>query len=359
VTFLLSLLGRLSRWFLRGFALLLGLWTLVALLHLVQKHPLMAGSLSWSLAMLLAASSAVPCALAAWGVAVAGCFADWGRQGELAAAASAGMAPRRWVVPVLLLSLGLVPWTLYCVSEVYPAARAAKHIRTRMALRSPDAALALMLAVPEFELGPVCRLEPRLDGTFTDFAGIELDEQGRVARVWRAPRGAVSMPQGRDVLQLRLDDLVAWSRTGSEIDRLDVGQLQLERPLGALGRRRSAGARALLHEATLSELGDLSVNAATEIERAAASAERAARLALALAPLSIGLAAVALGLWAARWGRWAGSLAGMVLVGIAFFPAHVTATRLAGSMGAPWLLALPGLALVLAAVPMLRRWRLA
>lgn len=358
VTFFLSLVGQLARDLLRSFALLMGLWTVVALLQLVRSHPVLAGSLSWSLVALLAASAAVPCVAAAWTIAVAASFAHWGRQGELAAAAAAGLGPRRWIAPVLVLSLALLPWTLHGVDQLYPATRAAKHISTRMALRSPAAALALLSSGPDGAMGPLCRFAPGPQGTLTDFAGVELDDHGRPARVWRAATGAVSVPEGRDVLQLRLEELVVWRSAGTDIERIDVGTLQLSRPLAELSHRATTNPRSILREADLAELNAVAAAATDDSERRAARAEWFSRLGLALAPLPLGLAAVALGLWAARWGRWAGSLAGLVLVGVVFLPLHGSVTRWAAATGPAWLPLLPGLALALAAWPSLRRWRL-
>jgi lipopolysaccharide export LptBFGC system permease protein LptF len=366
VTFFLSILGQLARDVARNFVLLLGLWTVVALLQLVRNHPMLSGSLSWSLVLTLATSAAVPCALAALTIAVSQCFAQWGQRGELAGAAAVGLGPMSWIAPVLALATAITPWTLHSVDELYPAARAAKHIATRMALRSPAGAAALFSSRSDLLPGALGRFDLGADGDLANLSGVVLGDGGRPARVWRASAGSVSVPDGRDVLRVRLSDVVVWSNGGDGLERYEVGELELNRPMPQLSERRSGDARSKLRESTLGELSAAAdgVSHAGNIEQGdalsplAARTDWCARLALAFAPIPLSLAALALGLWAARWGRWAGSLAGLILVGVVFLPLQSATTRAALSTGLPWLTALPALVIAVCSLPALRRWRL-
>jgi hypothetical protein len=344
--------------FVRVFTLLLGLWALVAELQLMRRQPMLLTTDLIAVLPNLVASAAVPCALAAYCAAISGSFAEFGRRGELVAAAASGHAPRRLVAPALALGLALVPWLWHGVGELDPAARVSRHQQVKALLRSPVACLGLIQDDEQFGDAVALSQVLQQDGEVDRFWAVELAQGGLAERVWRGTAGRLDIPAGLAVLRLALDDVELWTLDPATPRRVAASQLTLRWPIPELmDRAPRVGAsrfRELDRDALNAEIETMRPGA----WRQRALAERAGRWALTIAPVPLCLAAVVLGLALARRGAWAGTLGGVGLFGLLYMPLHLAFQEHAAAALSTWAMAAPGLLVGACAVYPLRRWRL-
>jgi hypothetical protein len=299
------------------------------------------------------AYAAVPCALAAWTGAVAGNLAALENGRELSAASGAGLAPARWLWPLVALACAMAAWAFVQVAVVFPTTRALKHLHEKLLLRSPETSLRLFGTNPGLIPSLWVRVQPTRAGSFEDLWAVE-HEHGEMRGVWRARRGRVEVPAGRDVLGLELDDVEGWLRRDHGVERLEASRARLEYPLGFLASRGTRSESARMRERSLAELHEqLAVLPRGELRRHAL-AESASRWCFAFAPLALVFAGAGVGLRCARAGAWGGMAAGIALVGAVFLPVHSLCKLGIGQGLAPAIMVLPAFVACLCAWALLR-----
>jgi lipopolysaccharide export LptBFGC system permease protein LptF len=348
----------ISRRMLAVYGCALGAWTVLAVLDVARREPILASFAMLELAPILGAYAAVSCGLAALTGAIAGTFAALARDGELAGAAACGVGPSVWLRPVALLALALVPWNSFMLSEVAPRARAAKRAEQKLLQRSPELCLRMLGAAPDFIDGCWVSFHPERGGRFSDLWLAELDGAGLPRAVWRAESGALSVPTERGAVRLDLTGARCWrrdARGAASVWTAERASVERSAPELRLPPRDVASDRPF--ELAGSELATRAALATEGKDARRVRAEIAGRLALTFAPIALAIAAVALGLTAARAGPWTASVAGVAWVGVVYLPLHAACAREVVGGASPWVLAIPNVAMLALALARWRPWR--
>lgn len=351
----LFILADLSWRALRLFLLFLGTWLLLALYEASHREPVLG---PWGIVQTIPSLAGIalgPSALTALVAAVSSSFAAWSKEGELTAASASGIGPLRWVLPVALLGLVGSGWLMVQQLDVAPAANVARRAQFKLLLREPAACVRLLSSDPGLVGDVWLELKPTEGGGFEDFWALS---GGSEPAVWRAKSGRLVVPPDRNELDLELEDVRHWEPRGSaELLRTDADRVTIGWPAATLSPHPGHSDKALIRTSSAAQLRAWSNQTDDRALRGRIRAALADRFGFGLSVLPLMLAAIAVGLFTGRWGAWAGSVGGIVLASLVYFPMHRLGLKWVASGAPVWAIALPSLALLYAALPALRRWR--